>query len=435
MYTGVMDIEQLASELLAQPQVGLNELAMLMSKVPPYPYAYHRLTVELTQYCPVGCEHCKYATPLPLPGNELLPTLYLSAHAIQSCLDFTWRQRVPLLFISGGGEPTLHWDYVFALTSQAYCHEIVLATAGQWAQHDQETDQFIAQIRQSLAKRARPATFVLRLSVDDFHQKNVDIHNIARIIHRVKDFQHEDSQIRVEIRSLLSEDEAVAELAACLGVELQLVDADHEILRWPDGYQVNVIRKVLLFDGKFRNKQEHVDLKFVCFDTGRAVSNKTYGSKWPSIYKDGINLGIRPSGRLYIYGANPASFGTIYQKSIEAITDELCRDLINRACLDGKHIHVWEIAQHFDPAVRQVPDRYNGLSLLVPKSVEKFSTRLYTSLALLVEEIDAGTVPVEVLQTSPFFTSILMDGNLLDHLRKLILAMAGNGHHRSYRNS
>jgi hypothetical protein len=389
-------------KLLEFPRTFLEDVDRFSELMPcDSAFGYQRLTLEITNYCVVGCLHCRYSTPLPPKSGQKAPQNYLSQEALHQCAEFTHRQAIPSLYITGGGEPTHEWENVLFLIENSYSSDIVLATAAQWATTEREIHAALNDLLSAIQRRKTFCRLTLRISVDDYHSKSVPIQQIVSLIKVVKSLHEHDGDfpIQIKLRSLLSDDSSVKNVADLLSGKLISQSADCEILELSDGYQIEVIRKSLVFIGRLKQPKNLLSKNYVRFSEGADIARQSYDPLWPAMYAGGLNLGIRPNGEVYLYGTNPRFFGTIYERKLEEIVHSICRDIICRACLRGGYINIWQIAKDYDEMLSDLPDYLNDLGQLVPKSLSSCNVRLYVTLQLLKENVDKGFVSSELVRS------------------------------------
>ncbi len=350
----------------------------------------YRLTIELTNLCNVNCSHCKYSISNSKNSKNAKS---LGFKAINHCLDFVKRKNIEELFLTGGGEPTLNMDMVNFIVNNSTCKSIVLATSGHWSVAKDEFDLFFKTIVDSVKKAKYLSRFVLRLSVDDFHSKKIPLLNICAAIKRFVKYKNKNQNfpIKIEIRSLLSNDRSVSDLSKLLNGRLVKLSNFQEKLILNGGEVILVTRKTLVLDTHIRV----ANTKYMDFSGGVDVAKEAYGSLWPCVYGGGMNLGIRPDGEVYLYGANTKSFGNVNTSPIEPILKEISSDLINQKCITDGVMEVFRLALKFRPELESIPENVNDLGGLIPRILQEKGLELFLNIALLNEKAVAGQIGKE----------------------------------------
>ena len=341
-----------------------------------------RLTVELTKYCSVGCSFCKYNAPLPRL-SEKRPSLYLNQEAIDACITYIAATGVQQVVLTGGGEPTHEFETVLRIIKEASSSVFSLYTAGQWGATDDDTSAILNALQSAVARRNRPAEVRIRLSLDRFHQQRIGLTPALNIISTLTKFPDRYPDLRISIRTVIGHDHPVAEVADRLGIALEPVDQHLSRLLMPGGRPIEVMAFNLIPTGRYNTRSQGFP-ELSNFKATLAGLQSHLGQGWPLSYAGGLNIGIRPSGKVYLYGATPENLGEIPKVDLATAIERLARDPISHA------IHLEGIVSFFDALAACEKDivalasTHHEPSLLIPKFCETQRGLLLTKLVALV---------------------------------------------------
>lgn len=307
----------------------LDAISGLRSSLPAAPSTVRRLTVEVTKYCSVGCSHCKYNAPFPHKTAKR-QNLFLSPDAINACADFISEAAIEHLIITGGGEPTHEMDSVCRLIEWSMAPKISIYTAGQWGATSDECMQHLDKFLRCLKESRAAQTLELRLSIDDFHAARIGIRPLATIIQSVIQSGDLRKLVTLRIRTVNGHEQSVEDVASLLGGTYHRDDDFLGFLDLGRDETILVDRLNLIPAGRQKSG------KAASRDLGEVWSNlegiqSKYGDGWPTYVNGGLNLGIRPSGKVYIYGASPENFGAIPERAISDVLRDLVHDPITSA--------------------------------------------------------------------------------------------------------
>jgi hypothetical protein len=338
-----------------------------------------RLTLEITKYCEVGCTFCKYSAPIPRsPAKD--PRLYLGPDAIRQCVEFANEEQLSAIVITGGGEPTHEFGTVLRLLREAAVPRFSLYTAGQWATSDDTVEDVLQLLYDALPDSSRLA---IRLSVDTFHTARIGTAPATRIVRSLSRNQHKWPRLDLTIRTVLHYDGPVADVARTLGGSITPQGAARWTLTVPDSYTLDVVGMNLIPDGRLSprtSSRYEIDNLATTF----AHLRSHFGDGWPLVFDGGLNIGVRPSGRVYLYGATPEDLGRLPDEPLDIIVDRIARDPITLALLAHGIVEFMHQMAVVEPAVADLPEAYADPPLLVSKACNSPMRLLLGELIALV---------------------------------------------------
>lgn len=376
--------------LFRHPQPALALLDQLRSSLPAIDLPVRRLTVELTKYCSVGCSFCKYNAPLPRL-SEKRPSLYLGREAIDACLRYVEAQAVEEVVLTGGGEPTHELETVLRIVEEGTASLFSLYTAGQWGATKDETIATLCALQTAVSRRSRPAHVRIRLSLDRFHQEKIGLQPALNIIAALTDFPDQYPNVCITVRTVIGHDQPIAELAGALGARIEIVDQHLRRLVMPSG-TIDVLALNLIPTGRYNSRTEgQPDL--ADFRTTLSGLQSHLGAGWPLIYADGLNIGVRPTGKVYLYGATAEDQGRIPQVALATAVERIARDPISHALRLKGIVSFFDALASCEEEIVTRTAAHHEPSLLIPKFCEDSRSLLLAkilALILISESVDGA---------------------------------------------
>ncbi len=345
-------------------EVALKRISEFRKKLPAPPTTYFRITVEITKYCSVGCGHCKYNAPLPHHSRKR-DNMVLSEKQIAFCVDFTKESEINRIVITGGGEPTHELDGVCALIERADVSEVALYTAGQWGSESRECQEHLERFANSLSASKSEKTLQIRLSVDDFHAERIGVRPIARIVDYLTEKQQKFSKLVPTIRTIQNYDQSVSDLAALLGGAYQKASDFQGSVTTRAGIAIPVDRLNLIPMGRQKRSGQESTVSTSLWSNLEGIQT-VQGPGWPVWFRGGLNLGVRPSGKLYLYGGSPEDFGKIPERGFTDILDDLLHDPVNAGVTLLGLPNYFRLLAHCAPALAAKAFQTCEPSILVP---------------------------------------------------------------------
>lgn len=288
-----------------------------------------RLTVEPTLYCDVGCSFCKYAPPRQ-PAGEKDPDLVLSDESIDAIIAFSHETDLSELVITGGGEPTHELDKVLALITNSDVERIWLYTAVQWAQSVDDAAAFLVLLDHA-ASSAAVSELVVRLSVDRYHANRISTLPIRTVLRAIERSGGETTKIRIAIRTVFGDQDLVSEVLESLGGSVTWNQPDRSTgTGLISGHVIPIHAAGLVPTGRLsttklrRTTGPEPDFLHRYYAA-------SLGPGWPVLYEGGWNVGVRPSGHVYLYGGAPADYGRLPHVDVATAVERISERPVNRA--------------------------------------------------------------------------------------------------------
>jgi hypothetical protein len=131
-----------------------------------------------TKYCPVGCEHCYFASPKP--SREL--TGFIRGDDTKALLPFIDSSDADVLQITGGGEPLLELDTVVELVRNSRANRIDIHTSAVTLASMSKASEAIERLFVAFSSSPSSGRLTFRVSLDEFHLEKMGQKAIDNVI-------------------------------------------------------------------------------------------------------------------------------------------------------------------------------------------------------------------------------------------------------------
>lgn len=369
-----------------------------------------------TKYCPIGCEHCMFASP---NLSEVDRQMVLSENAVSRFIEISKKSKLESLVVSGGGEPTLEMNTIERLIKEAHFSYFEVTTGAQWTASDRLIHKYLSRFQDAINQRRFVGDrfdFSLRISIDTFHQAIVKPEWISNLVRILRADSANNLEVRkypdisLFFRTLLVDGENTADiLAKNLGADItEMKDYVREIV-FKDSKpgQINkflVFYKDMRFVGRARSaenvkKSVEFDDYFANYskkegDVRLGMSYLKPGSKGEAL--KGINVFVSYDGKMMVYGGAPdLTLNINLESNYNEYILRLMRDVVSRTLLFKGLRHVEEIAEEVDPDVKNRVERKNWLASVADESLATPELRLYVTIRLLQGEVENGELKID----------------------------------------
>ncbi|KPA18246.1 Carbamoyltransferase [Candidatus Magnetomorum sp. HK-1] len=205
--------------LIEKPQVSksFDEPWMPLSIPRPVDH-YESMYVELTNLCPVQCEHCFMD-----PARDRRRAKRLTPEAVGKILAFIKDKSVSILNLTGG-EPFTEMETVMRFIREADVDLLSIATSGYDATSEARAEEILDQLAEALKDREstvkKPIRLDFRVSADWFHWSTAAkvLPHIIRVFKKYGDSKYEG--IQLQLLGLLSGEDPVPAFVKEIGGEI-----------------------------------------------------------------------------------------------------------------------------------------------------------------------------------------------------------------------
>ncbi len=370
-----------------------------------------------TKYCPIGCEHCMFASP---KLNKVDRKMILSETAVNNFIKISKDANLESLVVSGGGEPTLEMDTIEKLLGEANFKYFEIITGAQWTAKEGLVHKYLGRLQNAITKRKEAGgefNFSLRVSIDSFHQRVVKLDKIANLVNILREDSKKKGDkmypdIKIFFRTLLVDGENTAdELARYLGADIS--DLDHYVRKITfEGDEDADLNNLLVFYKDMRyvgrakgawgiNKSVEFDNYFESYaknqgDIRLGMSYLRPGSEGEAL--NGINVFVSYDGKMMPYGGAPdVSLNINEEDDFSAYSLKLMRDVVSKTLLLKGIRHIEEVAEEVEPNIRNKIEQKNWLASVADESLATSELRLYVTIRLLQKSIQNDELNISAL--------------------------------------
>lgn len=368
-----------------------------------------------TKYCPIGCDHCMFASPKP---KYIDKSKVLNDTAIEKFIQMSKEAKLKSLVLSGGGEPMMEMPIILKLISEAEYEYFEIITGGHWLASKRLVQTTLGSLQQAIfnrRNRGHDFDFSLRLSLDSYHQTVVKLPWVKRLVDILRDdailpeLERRYPDINLFFRTILIEDDTVYNLAALLDAELTDMKDYIRELKFNDDKSSSINTLQAFYkDMRFVGRGEGLNtVKLMGFDEYFASYSDdhqdirlgmTYfkpGSRAQAL--EGINVIVTYEGKMMPYGGAPDVSINIYLEKYQDLLIKLSKDVISRTLLFEGLDHVRKIAEEVDPDIMDRIRRKNWVASVADESLSTAEKRLYISIRLLQIKIENGEIKLDQL--------------------------------------
>lgn len=363
-----------------------------------------------TKYCPIGCEHCMYASPSPANIDK---KMILSNKAINRFIEISKESNMELLSISGGGEPLLERNKVYELIDRATFTKVEINSGGYWIKSEKSIKKTLCEIQEHIEKRKKLKKFEfnLRLSIDKFHQKVIKIENIVKLIKilRKDSEKNLDDQIYKDIniyfRSILIHDNTIKTIAEKLNANLvntkMYVDEIRFKKKIKNGLNsIMVYYKNMNYIGRATGNPD-LAKPTVSFDeciksyqtpeNGISTGKNHYNHNWNKQKMNGLNILANYDGKIFPYGGTPDISLDLYSnESYKKFIDTLFKDPVSSIVIEYGIENIVDIAHEVESDIKKKIKEKSWLASISDLCFATAHLRLYISIRLIQILLQSG---------------------------------------------
>ncbi|MBF0594961.1 MAG: hypothetical protein HQL22_08325 [Candidatus Omnitrophica bacterium] len=387
------------------------------------------VAVDISRFCPVGCTNCYYGSKRP-KGTQTTRDA-LTDNAIDKIIAFSGVANLRTINITGGGDPYVNPKSVYKLVENAAAEGIDLYTSGFWARNKAVADRMMNDLYQAFRARKEKTRLVFRLSMDEFHQRNLGLNPIINLINTFQEKYKDVEGFELQVRTLMN-DPTVDELIGALPVErVMVLDADRlgdipmekqslegeerdSVTRYPEK-RIITLKNGYSFTVLSRNRLENVETMPNLHDENvvRRVT-RVYDAEMEGIFHNntatvlnnvsgepGFDFGINWRGDVTLWGVRLTdNTSNIYEHDFQEIREKILGDVLYLSFMEKGIKYRNDIVSEVDPksvlrqkafGVRgQVSDENEEMrDAMIYRDAR---TRLYLSIRALQDYIAEGRI-------------------------------------------
>ena len=375
-------------------------LATLPAYQRPGPSIAGTVYVWPTRFCNVGCAHCNFAAPTPTGNRSRLDSFH-TINAQKRLVTFVNQLGMWKAVLSGGGEPLLEpkvVEYFIERIQSDHLEEIEIITSGFWGKTLHSAHNVLTRLLAAYHQRHKPerVRFLLRLSVDWFHQRILGLEPIKNILLTLNSNEFKD--VHCYIRSvLLVGDSTIKRLAADLNAHVGPLKDYQQILTLPQGKHILVYYKNLILDGRLN----HESLNTLPIKPSPAALSATFSERFRNAagqhipgrtyngpvvrHLDGLALIIENDGNVKILEATaPDNIPSLYEHDWSSVRRKFYSDPLTVYLLEDGPEALAEMMRELNPAYAQIAADTNQLYYIVDKMLSLSDARLWATVKVLL---------------------------------------------------
>ncbi len=342
--------------------------------------------IHLTKFCPVKCEGCMYASPPQNTESIRLPGKVMSDEELTNVIEFLSPIDMDEVAISGGGESFLELEKILRFIRDADVKRIILITSGYWGIKVATARDIIERINHALTERKKSVELEIRLSIDEFHQKNIPFSTLENIVDIVREPQFNNIGLFIRSIQTLYSKKIIADFARFLCGKVEGDGYSQRIVL--NDLIINILYKPLIFHGRMENDYpgEYERININTFNGSPGLEIMKSG-------KYGLKGNIEVDGLITTVGSTaPDNFGSIYTDNFESFQKKLFKDIISRTLMDEGYTYFVDILKEIIPDVYDRTIECNDMYLYFHQELQSIQKRLYVTLRLIKEYEKKGKI-------------------------------------------
>lgn len=178
--------------------------------------------IFLTRYCSLECAFCIYKSK-PKNKKEINKRDEFSDYGCDRVISFVNDSNVGYLMIAGGGEPFEKEEMVYKIVERAEVEKVIIVTNGFWTLDYKRTQEVFKKLNSIIKNHNYIKDFVIRFSVDKWHQKRVPLNCISEMFKIYNSFVSEKDKFKLELHTIIGDD-TIKELIEEMGKEVEISD-------------------------------------------------------------------------------------------------------------------------------------------------------------------------------------------------------------------
>lgn len=375
--------------------------------------------IFLTRYCSLKCAFCIYKSR-PKDVKEINEKDEFSDYGCERVISFINESNIGYLLIAGGGEPFEKEECIYRILEQVEAERVVIATNGFWTSNAQKTEKILGRLNSILRNNKNIKDFIIRFSVDRWHQNKVELDGIARMIRIYSSMVEEKEKFKIELHTIIG-DETIKALSKEIGKEIEINNSlayvsdnkkldkkskKRSYIELPDGQRINIGYAKLFYPNlKIDLKQSKEKIDKVLQPFYEDIENSQDGNFSTVSNKDG-SMGL---DYLINFNGNVSTWGNyqldnipnLYYDSNSTINNVLYDDIISYSFIDMNLNERENIVKHINKlavlrsAAINVRD-YSGAYLLYEDK-----TALYYTIMIIRRYYNEGLIDDDDLLKLP----------------------------------
>lgn len=378
------------------------------------------LCAWITKLCPAKCLNCFFKSNMQ--RDTVLPERsQFSDYGLERLIKFVNDSNNSYIQLSGGGEPMIRRDAVLEIVKRVKTDRIVIVTSGLWATSHDKAKEIIFELYEAYKTRKDNTIVVLRLSIDDFHQKPLGFDVLVRIVKVYQEyFQHTPNfQLRVHT---IAGDPTLREFADIYGdcsvVEspVELMSDNNEVIKimpkqaslvFKDGYEVHVgIAKLFFSDLRMDLNSMTPEIQDALEVFEQDMTESEYGN--PSTITNtmgplGLDFWMDYNGNVTTWGNQQLDqLYNIYCDDFKDIAQSTFDNVLSYSFVDKGFFYRERVIRDVNPKAALRSKVLNLRDYAGAFILEEERTRLYYGIRVVKDYLDDGVLDTkDIADLSP----------------------------------
>lgn len=385
--------------------------------------------IHLSELCPVGCEHCMYASDL----NPKSTKTSLTSDELTTATRLINESRSEKLNITGGGEPFLKFESICSLLRTVDIPRIEIVTAGYWGTTEDRARNLLTRLEDAAQLNEHRPDVLVRLSTDRFHvtaPNPVEIKHYANII---RAWSSGTFTLNIGCRSIDADlGTTDAAIAAELGGVLLTVNDWNTIIELPSGQSVPITYNVLRLSGKAASldasridESRSIKEYYAPFETAghRLRLATTVNDAIRRTYTDsgGAALTMNSDGTYWIFcGTAPDRRAVLAGQSFAESMRYFFEDPITVLLVEGGIWDLVEVVENLNPQTAHAAVARNDVACLVEDLLDDPRMLLSASIVAAARLVRSGRAALRRENRSLERLARQPEGDLVEQLRPLV---------------
>lgn len=352
------------------------------------------MTISPTRYCPVGCDHCYFASPKP--GRVADPNSHLSGGDIEILRGLLDQAPAELLQITGGGEPLLELEKITELIRASKANRIDINTSSVTANTIDKAVEIIDGLFTAFVNRPGSGCFWYRLSVDEYHLQKIKDRAIKNTIavFRRNHGRYYQAKFRLRLHSIIG-DESIPQLLQQFGAEIRHIEYEEVFgttlptkVLFRDGAIIYADYSLRMYSDTMPNLHDtaQVAKAIAAYDRLR-IPNP--GKHVDRHNRNGLCFVTHEDTTIELWNtALPDNVPSIRTHNLQQIRDSVFGDVIQVASLDNTALYVESFLDEVNPLAVRRAKVIGSATLFNRRAFVQAKDRLYVSIRVIQDYIE-----------------------------------------------
>lgn len=394
------------------------------------------LCAWLTKLCPAKCECCFFRSDMNHNYNIEEEYQY-SKEGVEKLIQFINDSNNSYIMLSGGGDPMVHIEGVNEIVSRAKSDRIVIVTSGFWANTYENAKKHIDDIYNNYRKRDTKTTIVFRISVDNFHCKQLGKEILPNVLKVFSEHYATEKNFLLQVHTIINDNTVEETISKVDG--FQYIDGNKDcisdnneiakivpkraVIRDNNGYEI-LVGKAKMFYASLRAdlREYNSDIEQALKVFDEDMIDSEYGN--PAVVTNydgtyGLDFWIDYNGNTTTWGNQQLNdLYNIYTESYKEIFDGINNNIMSYSFLDKGYYYRESIVREVNPRAVLKSKIINLRDFASALLLEEDDVKLYYGIRLIQDYLNEGILELKDLALLPeeLIKTILLPKTMLQKL-------------------